>query len=657
MSDLLIQGTDTGAGKTSFAVLWLTAFADRYDYWKPLETGEPDSLTVERLVPAAFVHPPCQRFAAPVAPLLASRQEQKTIPLAEVIAASRPRASRPGRQLLVETFGSPFSPLNDTELQVSLIRALKMPSVLVTSSAVGAIGRCLQCLLSLAVHAVEPHAVVLLGDHDPFAVEQLTRHWRRDRVWSLQWPTGEPGASAPGGSKDDSSIRAQGPMLDPRSSIFDLRSSILDSRTSILRGLTPPARPLVERDRMAVWHPYTALGDADAPLVCTAAQDEFLHLEDGRRVIDAISSWWTILHGHRHPVLLEALAQASTHLDHVHFAGITHESAVELAELMLRTTPWPDGRVFFSDNGSTAVEVALKMAYQFWCHHGAPQRSRFIGFVGGYHGDTFGAMAVSRDPVFFGRFEPLLCRASIIPLSADALEAELARHHREVAAIIVEPLVQGAGGMRMHTSETLRDLCAVARRHNVLLIADEVMTGCRTGNLWAHQAAQVTPDLVCAGKTLAGGVLPLAATLVAPHLVAAWQTDDRSKTFFHGHSFTAHPLACAVGVANWKKLLPAALRAVGPMEAFWRERLLPLQEWPQVRDVRVCGSIVAVELEVEGGYLASVGRNLRQVCLEHGVLCRPLGQVLYAMPPLLTSRSSLAQIADAMSAAVQRVTA
>jgi adenosylmethionine-8-amino-7-oxononanoate aminotransferase len=298
--------------------------------------------------------------------------------------------------------------------------------------------------------------------------------------------------------------------------------------------------------------------------------------------------------------------------------------------------------------------VALKMAYQFWCHQGEPQRTLFVGFEGGYHGDTFGAMSVGRDPVFFGRFEPLLFRAENVPLSADRLDDALARHQGEVAAVIVEPLVQGAGGMRMHTAAPLRELFEVARGHGVLFIADEVMTGGgRTGPLWAHQAAGIAPDLICAAKTLANGVLPLAATLTAPSLVAAWDTADRSRTFFHGHSFTAHPLACAVAVANWRMLTAASNPAPRKMEAFWSEALEPLRRHPQVRDVRICGTIAAVEVNSSGGYLSAVSRNLRRHCLEHGVLVRPLGSVLYAMPPFCTSESSLERIAHALTQAVE----
>jgi adenosylmethionine-8-amino-7-oxononanoate aminotransferase len=275
-----------------------------------------------------------------------------------------------------------------------------------------------------------------------------------------------------------------------------------------------------------------------------------------------------------------------------------------------------------------------------------------VGFEGGYHGDTFGAMSVGRDPLFFGRFEPLLFRAETVPLSAPRLDEALARRAGQVAAVIVEPLVQGAGGMRMHTAAELASLAEAAQRHGVLWIADEVMTGGgRTGRLWAHQAAGLTPDLICAAKTLAGGVLPLAATLVAPRVAAAWDTDDPRRTFFHGHSFTAHPLACAVAAANWKLLLASPPAAPAKMEAFWNDALRPLRAAPQVRQVRVCGSIAAVEFDVPGGYLAEVGRRLRKACLEEGVLLRPLGSVLYAMPPFCTSQRSLEQIARAMIAA------
>jgi adenosylmethionine-8-amino-7-oxononanoate aminotransferase len=664
MGDLLILGTDTDAGKTTFALLWLAAFADRYAYWKPIETGDSDTQRLCNLVPAAQVHASMLRLQEAVAPLLAARKEGGTIPVASAIAAAKPSHGSPGRQLLIETFGGPLSPLNDTELQIALIQALALPTILVSSSAVGAIGRILQSLQALATFQIQPRAVVLVGQPDPFAIEQISRHGLPDRVFSLSPPT----------SWDaDGIIRA----ANAQAAVLETIRASLDTVPPPRRVTPSPRHPvtpsdLLKRDQRSVWHPYTSLQDPDPPLVSVAAQDEFLWLADGRRVIDAISSWWTILHGHRHPTLMAALREATESFDHVLFAGVTHRPAVELAELLLDTAPWPaGGRVFFSDNGSTAVEVALKMAYQYWCHQNEPRRTLFIGFEAGYHGDTFGAMAVSRDPVFFGRFEPLLFRAEIVPLSAESLHDTLTRRRGEVAAVIIEPLVQGAGGMRMHTPAMLRDIADVAHRHDVLFIVDEVMTGGgRTGTLWAHQAAGIAPDLICAAKTLAGGVLPLAATLAAPGIVSAWNTADRSRTFFHGHSFTAHPVACAIAVANWKMLTAGAKTETVPLsgkkpvpfayhlipqqvEAFWTARLNPLRSQPPVRDVRVCGTIAAVELDVPGGYLADVGRELRRRCLDHGVLLRPLGSVLYAMPPFGTSSDSLEQIAVALQQAVK----
>jgi adenosylmethionine-8-amino-7-oxononanoate aminotransferase len=641
MSHLLILGTDTDAGKTTFALLWLAAFPDHYEYWKPVETGDSDTERVKNLVCADSVHPPVGRFRHAVAPPLAARRERGVVPPAHAIAAAQPALCHPDRHLLIETFGSPLSPLNETELQIALVQSLAMPTVLVSSSAVGAIGRTLQCLQALAGYGVHPVAVVLMGQLDEYAVEQIARYGPTIRVFSLQPPVSW---DAEGVAR---AAREQRALLEA------IRSCLIS--TAARQGQA--VADLLERDRRHIWHPYTSLREPDPPLVSVGAQDEFLWLADGRRVIDAIASWWTILHGHRHPVLMAALSEAARSFDHVQFAGVTHAPAVALAELLLGTAPWTDGRVFFSDNGSTAVEVALKMAYQYWCHQGEPRRTYFVGFENAYHGDTFGAMSVSRDPVFFGRFEPLLFRAETVPLSAQGLDDVLTRHRGEVAAVIVEPLVQGAGGMRMHTPAQLRSIYEVARGHGVLFIADEVMTGGgRTGPLWAHQAAGIAPDLICAAKTLTGGVLPLAATLAGPSLVSAWETDDRSRTFFHGHSFTAHPLACAVAVANWKMLTAAPNPAPQKMEAFWNETLQPLRGHRQVQDVRICGTIAAIEVNVPGGYLAAVSRHLRQRCLEHGVQLRPLGNVLYAMPPFCTSDASLGRIAHAMAQAVESLT-
>jgi adenosylmethionine-8-amino-7-oxononanoate aminotransferase len=293
------------------------------------------------------------------------------------------------------------------------------------------------------------------------------------------------------------------------------------------------------------------------------------------------------------------------------------------------------------------------MAYQAWCHRGESQRTLFVGFENGYHGDTFGAMAVGRDPLFFGRFEPLLFQAEHIPVVPERLDELLARRSGEVAAVVIEPLVQGAGGMRMHSASTLRELFAVARRHGVFFIADEVMTAGRTGSFWAHTQAGIAPDLICAAKTLAGGVLPLATTIASPDIVAAFDTADRERTFFHGHSFTAHPLACAVAAENLKMMAEGRWRDHAErINRFWGQAAPSLADLPGVTDVRVCGTILALDVG-GGGYLSEVGRRMRTESVQAGVLLRPLGNVLYAMPPLNTADESLGRIVDAMQSAVR----
>jgi adenosylmethionine-8-amino-7-oxononanoate aminotransferase len=632
MSELIILGTDTDAGKTTFSLLWLTAFIGDYAYWKPVETGVSDSETVSRLVPGAAVFPRLCHFEEAIAPPLAAKRTGSSIPSAAAIAASRPHADR----LLIETFGGPLSPLNETELQVELVRRLGGQAILVGSSRVGAVGRCLSTQRVLELEGIRVRAIVLIGTKDEYAENEIARHGSVPVV----------GLEPPASWDEAGIVSAVQCQSEPLQTL----------RCHIEEQLAPKATrrltDLMARDRQSVWHPYTALRGAADPLPVVGAQDEFIELADGRRLIDGISSWWTILHGHRPPRLMAALRQAAERIDHVLFAGVTHPYAIESAELLVKTTPWPNGRVFFSDNGSTAVEVALKMAYQFWCHRGETQRKLFIGLEGAYHGDTFGAMAISRDPLFFGRFEPLLFETERVPPSPNRLDELLKMRAIETAAVIVEPLVQGAGGMIMHSPETLRDLCDVARRHGVLFIVDEVMTGARTGTFWAHSQAAIEPDLICAAKTLAGGILPLAATLASPRIVEAFDVEDRGRTFFHGHSFTANPLACAVAAENLRLMATGAWQAESErINRFWQDAAIRLARVSNVANIRACGTILALDVGSPDGYLAKAGAAMRSAAITEGVLLRPLGHVLYAMPPLCTSDESLERIVNAMIAA------
>jgi adenosylmethionine-8-amino-7-oxononanoate transaminase len=636
-SDLLILGTDTDAGKTTFALHFLSQFFTDFDYWKPLASGVSDAETVRRLVPDATVHPPLLHFEEAVAPMLAARHLGLRIPSASEIWQRRPQSNKP---LLIESFGSPFSPLNEDELQIAMLRLFEGQFLLVTNSQIGAVGRTVQTLRALANEGIIPWAVVLVGPNDPFAEEQIFKHGC-DRIMSLTPPE----------EWTPKSITRVGAKLAWEELIDDQ-----PPRKWTKRSPRPWQRPsLLERDRSSLWHPYTPLQTVDEMLLVESAWDEFLKVQDKGILIDAISSWWTIQHGHRHPQLLRAMYEAANRLDHVLFAGVTHQPGIELAEHLLKTIPGSGGRVFYSDTGSSAVEVALKVCYQHWCHHGEPQRTLFVAFENGYHGDTFGTMSIGRDPDFFGRFEPLLFQVVQIPLDANALATALEKDRGRLAGVILEPLVQGASGMRMHSPEFLQQICLMTQQAGLPFIADEVMTGGgRTGTRWAFEQAGITPDLVCVGKTLAGGMLPLAATVVSKPFVESFNTDDRKRTFFHSHSFTGHPLACAVAVRNFE-LMESNLwqLQVQAMERFWHAASDEWRMLPRVQEVRIRGSIAAIELRDSEGYFSRYGSHLKRVSIENGVLLRPLGNVLYAMPPFCTSRQSLEKIAVTMTQAIQ----
>jgi adenosylmethionine---8-amino-7-oxononanoate aminotransferase len=409
---------------------------------------------------------------------------------------------------------------------------------------------------------------------------------------------------------------------------------------------------LSERDARALWHPYTQHGLEREALPVARAAGSLLMLEDGREIVDAISSWWTCLHGHAHPRLVAALWDQAARLDHVLFAGCTHEPAVALAEELLAVAPPGLARVFYSDDGSTAVEVALKIALQGHRQVGESDRRVFVALEGAYHGDTFGSMAVGEREPFFAPFEPLLFEVRRAAVDASEIASALAELGRKAAGVILEPLVQGAGGMRMHAPELVRAAREACDRHGVPLIADEVMTGFgRTGTLFACEQAGVTPDLLCLAKGLTGGMLPLAATLTTQRWFERFVSTERARAFFHGHSFTASPLGCAVARASLalcrESDTPAMLDALGKrIEERVRSRL---GARANELFLRRRGGIVALDLGGGRGYLAPAALELRARALERGVLLRPLGEVLYAMPPASTSADQADLVADTLA--------
>jgi adenosylmethionine-8-amino-7-oxononanoate aminotransferase len=412
---------------------------------------------------------------------------------------------------------------------------------------------------------------------------------------------------------------------------------------------------LGRRDAARLWHPYTPHGVEPEPLPVARAEGATLFLDDGRQLIDAISSWWTCLHGHGHPRLVAALSRQARELDHVIFAGFTHEPAVALAESLVDAAPDGLSRVFFSDNGSTAVEVALKMAYHAWAIAGEPQRTVFVSLTGGYHGDTFGAMAVG-DPVpFFEPYGDFLFEVQRTEPDADALAATLDELGDRAAAVLLEPLVQGAAGMAMHDAAFLRAARAACDERGLFLIADEVMTGFgRTGSLFACEQAGISPDLLCLAKGLTSGMLPLAVTLASERLFEAFLSADRSRFFPHGHSMTANPIGCALARESLalcaEEDTPAKLDALGTRI---HGALADLEGHARVRELRRTGGIVALDLAPDAGdaagYLAPLGPRLRAAAIERGVLLRPLGNVLYALPPACTTDAEADRVAAVMA--------
>jgi adenosylmethionine-8-amino-7-oxononanoate aminotransferase len=423
--------------------------------------------------------------------------------------------------------------------------------------------------------------------------------------------------------------------------------------------MTGRGSDLVARDARVLWHPYTQHGLERDPLPVVRAAGAWLELADGRRVLDAISSWWACLHGHGHPRIVAAIARQAQELDHVLFAGATHEPGVRLAEELLALAPSGLARVFYSDDGSTAVEVALKMVGQAWRQRGEPERTVFVALEGAYHGDTFGAMAAGDPEPFFRAFAPFLFAVRRVTADAERLAAALAELGPRAAGVIVEPLVQGAAGMRMHASAFLRAARELCTEAGVPLIADEVLTGFgRTGALFACQRAGVAPDLLCLGKALTGGTLPLAATLATEALFECFLAEERERFFPHGHTFTGNPIACAAALASLEVCreddVPARLERIGARIA---GELAPLAADPRVRELRRLGGIVALELAVSAGdrpgYASALALELRRGALARGVLLRPLGNVLYALPPACLEERECALVARTMAELVR----
>lgn len=406
-----------------------------------------------------------------------------------------------------------------------------------------------------------------------------------------------------------------------------------------------------------IWYPFTQMKTAPEPLRIKSGKGAVLETEDGKKILDCISSWWVTIHGHGNARISEAIYKQALQLEHVIFPGCIHDPAEKLANKLVEILPDSLCKVFFVDNGATAVEVALKQAFQYWQNVGKGHRKRFLCFENSYHGDTLGAMSLGSRSIFNKPFESLLFDATFAPFPAtfiddphvdkkerdslNFIEKELSKPDHSYAGILVEPLVQGAGGMKMCRPQFLKELQKLAHAYDALLIYDEVMTGFgRTGEWFACKGSGTCPDIICLSKGLTGGFLPLAVTVSNQKIYDSFYSDDPSKLLFHSHSYTANPLGC-IAACESIAMLEEKEEFRGLQEKM-EQQVKRFKATPKVQDLRVCGTILAMDIKTKApGYFSKIGPRLRALLLEQGLLTRPIGNVVYFMPPYCVADEQL----------------
>ncbi|MBK9577730.1 MAG: adenosylmethionine--8-amino-7-oxononanoate transaminase [Fibrobacterota bacterium] len=654
---VFVTGTGTDVGKTLCSAILCALW--EADYWKPVQTGQViDSLEILRLSVCTPIHLSTIHLQEPASPHWAAQLEDFRIDLA-LLLEEHPQ----GYSLVIEGAGGALVPLNESEDMIDLAKGLGVPMLVVASTELGTLHHTLATVQCIRSRGVEVAGVLLNGLAHGENARQI-----RDR--------------------GQVKILGRVPPLYPvdAQSIQELcRHWLLDPWVDPCTEETPrshpsnPDRTLQQRDAQCIWHPYTQHQSALPPLEIQFAHGATLHTTDGEEIVDAVSSWWVCNHGHTHPAIAKAIATQARALEQVIFAGCTHEPGVQLAERLLPLLPGQMSRLFYSDNGSTAIEVAIKACVQMARRRGV-QRPRVAALEGAYHGDTFGAMAAGSRSVFSEPFEPYLFEVDRLPTPAgcwdpgsvqaqDATQVALKSlgewmnlHSGEIACLLVEPLIQGSAGMKMYPRAYLEGLDQLCKAHGIPWIADEVFTGFgRTGGDFAcrrqsgHPA--LSPAAVCLSKGLTGGFLPLGATAFREEIFQDFLSEDRKEAFFHGHSFTGNPLGCAAALAALDLLQDPALASQWrQLEVWQRESLATLAQEHPISGMRVLGTIAAFELpDSPGGYLASRGQTVARLCREAGVLVRPLGDTLYVVPPYSIRESQLARVFEALESALRGI--
>lgn len=633
MKGYFVTGIGTEIGKTVVSAILVEAL--KADYWKPVQAGDlhhTDSMKIQAWTKDTQIqiHQETYRLHTPMSPHAAAEIDQLEIKLTDF------ELPETVNTLIVEGAGGLLVPLNEEACIIDLIEHLGLPVVLVSNNYLGSINHTLLSIEALRHRNIPIAALIFNGVESETSEAIIKKMGNLPKVYHL-----------PQLSKiDQTAIVAEAKKLAPQLQL-DLPDSIPH---------------LVEMDQKYVWHPYTQMKTAGPPLPIVKGRKALLIDEQGREYIDAISSWWVNIHGHGNPYIAQKIGEQARQLEHVIFAGFTHPPAVEVAERLLEKLPANQAKIFYSDNGSTAVEIGIKMAIQYF-HNQGIRRKRLIAFDQAFHGETFGAMSASGDLSLNTAFADHLFEVKRIPVpskgnlsaSLAALKAQL--NQGDVYAFIFEPLVLGAAGMIMYPPEALDQLIALCRKHQVLAIADEVMTGFgRTGRLFASDYLENKPDIICMAKGLTGGTLPLAVTSCTQEVFMGFWSDDKKKTLFHGHSFTANPLGCAAALASFDLFEKVGLSQIKRIEKRHAEFLQFIQNHPSVAEVRMRGTILAVEFKTgeQTSYFNHLRDQLYQFFLDRQLLLRPLGNVIYILPPYCITDEQLNLVYQAIEEALDQ---
>lgn len=706
---LFISGTDTDVGKTIITAGLLRALLERAPAvlrataCKPVQTGcfsgasgalrAPDAELYARAARGLnpghrAVADPLFLFSRPCSPHLAAASEQTRISGGAIVRAVG-QLQRDGLFPLVEGAGGLYVPLNEDQTMLDLMADLGLPVLLVTANRLGVINHVLLSLRALQSRGLRVAGIVFNSPALLPGDDETTALLLRDNIETVRRLSGLPaaalileiphlpelvresalaqGCSCPDQYADAPTQQAE----DAWASLSALLAPLADALASNAELQQNSAQSLLDFDRQHLWHPYTSALSPLPAREAVSAKGCRITLRDGRELVDGMASWWCAVHGYGHPRLVAAMRRQAAAMSHVMFGGLTHRPAVELAQKLLPLLPEGLEHVFFADSGSVAVEVAMKMAVQYWQAQSgqgdspASEKTSFLAPRGGYHGDTLGAMSVC-DPVngMHGLFSGILPRQFFVerpacrfdgpydPACTTAIETALAENHRRIAAVILEPIVQGAGGMWFYHPDYLRRVRALCDRYDVLLITDEIATGFgRTGKFFACEWAGISPDILCLGKALTGGCLSLAAT-VASRKVAHGISRD-GGVFMHGPTFMGNPLACAVAGESLDLLLESGWQAdIRRLETSLGAGLAPCRGLPDVLDVRVLGGIGVVELHRPVDM-----RRMQDFFVENGVWVRPFGRLVYLMPPYVATEEELEMLTGVVVRAVKTLRA